>query len=839
MPVSTDGIGGIDATIRGRQQQPRLPPWMTIHHFPEYGIGGGSDRATKKGIGSSSTTTKNRPHHQSLSSSASSKKGGGASSKSVVKMTTTTSNGDGSDAMAANEHFAANRRKKDMALDTLFPPTRNEVERSARSMSVDGMRLVTKEIDDCVKYALKYSSSRLQCHDNDSGKRKRSNSSSDSRLNNNDDNGGATMHDIRRRAERAVEEVDGKNLMTLAEEMHEYFYKYQPDNDDDDDDDEDEESSPPPISRSHNTDKVNHRRRDAFHDMLFPISATKYDPSILPIICVKCYPNVLDRLVITSGLVSDLSSRSTKKRRRNERSNKVVVTMRQHQKRPCVCIIRSTSDLVRQGHAIAELLSQCMTNDTRHGEEFASKLQRRRERVKNNNNGGGATNNGILVKSCWSYTRSLVDWASTTEMFDSIIVILDDVEKLSSPTMDAFFVTLSSLRSDHGVPICVVIIDTTPGGLSNRLSCLRDHAIRGSTVHELHVPLPQVQLGLFINRLFASECLPVILRTDHRLLKHIYEVFRDCDNSIVSVATRIKLELRRYFAKPCAFLSLLNCKSFAISNESRIKYIFGDKYSREYLESLTTTAAATTTTTTTTTTNMKNNRHVLDLFESIYISYLSQQIYQRIHNIFNLSPLTNIMVRVSTTASVHGMRDLLHLLGNARRKITTWNCIPPSHRSLTFCNKINEWIILVSKLTSGGEAASSNISMARALVDNILAWTSANFESQMKLDVSLTAQPRRDIAKAICALMPKALTSCSLGHATRCAFGVFQSRLLSLTEWYELYSDMMNDQDVQNKMETFLFAVYELVHLGFVRKLLTGKRGGEAYEKTAIIWGKG
>lgn len=197
------------------------------------------------------------------------------------------------------------------------------------------------------------------------------------------------------------------------------------------------------------------------------------------------------------------------------------------------------------------------------------------------------------------------------------------------------------------------------------------------------------------------------------------------------------------------------------------------------------------------------------------------------------------MVRVSTTASVHGMRDLLHLLGNARRKITTWNCIPPSHRSLTFCNKINEWIILVSKLTSGGEAASSNISMARALVDNILAWTSANFESQMKLDVSLTAQPRRDIAKAICALMPKALTSCSLGHATRCAFGVFQSRLLSLTEWYELYSDMMNDQDVQNKMETFLFAVYELVHLGFVRKLLTGKRGGEAYEKTAIIWGKG
>jgi hypothetical protein len=241
------------------------------------------------------------------------------------------------------------------------------------------------------------------------------------------------------------------------------------------------------------------------------------------------------------------------------------------------------------------------------------------------------------------------------------------------------------------------------------------------------------------------------------------------------------------------------------------------------------------------TTNMKNSSsHILDLFDKIYISYLSQQIYQRIQSIFKLSPLTDIMVRVctTTTTSMHGMRDLLCLLGNVRHKITTWKYIPPSHRSQNFYNKLNEWIILAGKLASD-DAVSSSISMARALVDNVLAWTSANFASQMKLDVSLTAQPRRDVAKAICTLIPEALTPCSLGHATRCAFGVFQSRLLSLTEWYELYSDVMNDQDGQNKIETFLFAVYELVHLGFVRKIVTGKRGGEAYEKTAIIWGKG
>jgi hypothetical protein len=37
----------------------------------------------------------------------------------------------------------------------------------------------------------------------------------------------------------------------------------------------------------------------------------------------------------------------------------------------------------------------------------------------------GGANNGVLFKSIWSWTRSLVDWAGYTDMFDSIIVILE------------------------------------------------------------------------------------------------------------------------------------------------------------------------------------------------------------------------------------------------------------------------------------------------------------------------------------------------------------------------------------------------------------------------------
>ena len=55
---------------------------------------------------------------------------------------------------------------------------------------------------------------------------------------------------------------------------------------------------------------------------------------------------------------------------------------------------------------------------------------------------------------------------------------------------------------------------------------------------------------LFVKRLFSSKCIPMVLWNDHRLLKNIQEVFRDCDNSIVSIATKLKSELRRYFSAP-------------------------------------------------------------------------------------------------------------------------------------------------------------------------------------------------------------------------------------------------------------------------------------------------
>jgi len=73
-----------------------------------------------------------------------------------------------------------------------------------------------------------------------------------------------------------------------------------------------------------------------------------------------------------------------------------------------------------------------------------------------------------------------------------------DPEEIPSPTLDSFFATAASLRSDHGVPIGIVAIDAVPGGLGDRLSRLRDPSLRGTAgvvARDLFVPSPQVQLG--------------------------------------------------------------------------------------------------------------------------------------------------------------------------------------------------------------------------------------------------------------------------------------------------------------------------------------------------------
>lgn len=71
----------------------------------------------------------------------------------------------------------------------------------------------------------------------------------------------------------------------------------------------------------------------------------RYPPTLLPMIIIKCYPNILDRNRIVRGLVHDFSSQFR--------------TTGEEKKRSCVCVLNSNAELVEQGNnLIAEILFQ-------------------------------------------------------------------------------------------------------------------------------------------------------------------------------------------------------------------------------------------------------------------------------------------------------------------------------------------------------------------------------------------------------------------------------------------------------------------------------------------------
>jgi hypothetical protein len=438
-----------------------LPPWMKFHHLPERGVisnsipltyshndskmaavlGSTEEEVAKKSAATTTTTT--RLSRRRLRGSI-----GVAGGNETIPLTT-----------ASNY-----KTKKDIALDSIYPPTLQEVHGHSRYLSECAMRIAMGEVEKCVTYSLRYSW-------------------------NEDNVSNDTTTTVNQKG--GVKGDNSHHQTTLASEIHRFFDMFQP---------LDIEDHDIQIQTDHGD------RRQEYHDdvnninlydMLCP---ERYNPLLLPVAVVKCHSNVLDRAEVTKGLMSDLSKRS-----KTMATTAIDGHQKQHyphQRIPCVCVIRSTSDLVRKGRIIAELLSQCIKNDHVHGESFAIELQRMRKRRKSHRYGG--VNNGVLVRSIWSWSQSLVDWASYTESFDSIIVILEDPEEISSPTLDLFFTTLSSLRSgkedDDGVPISVVVMDASPGGLGDRLSKLCRPAFRGGTaggtvMRELHVPPPQHQWG--------------------------------------------------------------------------------------------------------------------------------------------------------------------------------------------------------------------------------------------------------------------------------------------------------------------------------------------------------
>ena len=273
-----------------------------------------------------------------------------------------------------------------------------------------------------------------------------------------------------------------------------------------------------------------------------------------------------------------------------------------------------------------------------------------------------------------------------------------------------------------------------------------------------------------------------------------------------------------------------------------MKWLFGDESCRKIILSSSASSSLLAKET-----DGKDDGRIFDLFWKIQISYLCHQICQQINIIFHLSPLAEIGATAISEFQIRSrINNLLILLRDTREKVASWiDASTKQSDNFMLCKKLNEYIILTGQFTSLDDEESSSkappATMARSLVENIMTWASDCISIQITSQDSLPVQPRRDVAKALCRPLPNDLMHCTLAHSSRIAFQVLESRTTALSVWHERYFDVVTEQEdgMYSNEAAFFFAVYELVHLGFVRKLPAYRRKEEAYEKVGIMWSNG
>jgi hypothetical protein len=341
---------------------------------------------------------------------------------------------------------------------------------------------------------------------------------------------------------------------------------------------------------------------------------------------------------------------------------------------------------------------------------------------------------------------------------------------------------------------------------------------------------------IFLDELVSRDCIPSFLWNNETVFNHVQEVFHECDNSIVGAARRLKTELSCYFSLPgesfvhlaaiaaavleylphglCnamtgAYASMLYCKVLVLPNWDRVSWLM----SQSNFKTESTTA--------------DGKASPCQLTTKITISLAFHHLYQTVNSIERSKSLNKSNI-------INLLRQLHHV-----RSIISGDYIASSEElQVSLLKQLNGYIILV------GEALSKELDsdIRKSLLEDVKYWIVSTCQAHQielpELLVSATAQPRKDIVKAFSSAIPTSLNN-SLTHALRISFQCFDTRILTLSKWYEKYFDIVtNHPDISSNESLFFLAIQELVYCGFIRKLTSARRKDEAYEKIAVVWGQ-
>ena len=192
------------------------------------------------------------------------------------------------------------------------------------------------------------------------------------------------------------------------------------------------------------------------------------------------------------------------------------------------------------------------------------------------------------------------------------------------------------------------------------------------------------------------------------------------------------------------------------------------------------------------------------------------------------------------SSGIENFFKLLQQLHRSRVMLTSDYIIDSDNINIALVlQKLNEYIIFVGE-TLHDEDLDRDI--AKALLEDMKDWAITTCTSQQievpELPTIHAAQPRQDVVKSFSVPIPSSVNN-SLVHAMRIAFRCFDCRILTLSKWYNNYFEIVTNHPEINSNECLFFlAIQELVYLGFIRKLTSGRRKEDAYEKIAMVWGQ-
>ena len=196
------------------------------------------------------------------------------------------------------------------------------------------------------------------------------------------------------------------------------------------------------------------------------IESIQYHPTLLPIAVVHLSPSVQDRAQIVKAM----------KRRLNPfpkvptaSPNEIRIRpngdyMDNAEYRPAVCILTDAangSGYRDHGEYIRDILIQCVQQEP-NPYQFVDLLTKR-------------SSKSLRL----GYTERLVEWASLTDTFNSIVVIFENPEAIQHRNLDALVGTISNLRSNSGVPISLIMCSIFSDLVQGRLSTLNSYSIDG------------------------------------------------------------------------------------------------------------------------------------------------------------------------------------------------------------------------------------------------------------------------------------------------------------------------------------------------------------------------